>query len=130
MWEKRFTATMTKERLALTPPFLPEMEYTAINHRQRQSKRVVDSVAKKKTTTTILTARRRSSIVCLNAIVFGCSGGKDGNSRLAYLGMLGTCQQHIGKVSKCWKFWVNMRVGANTKITPTQNFASGITDKL
>ncbi len=39
--------------------------------------------------------------------------------------MLATCQQHIDDVSKFCQFWVNMRVGANTKINPTQEFCVG-----
>ncbi len=33
--------------------------------------------------------------------------------------------QHVGDVSKCCQFWVNMRVGANTKVTLTQEFCIG-----
>ncbi len=36
--------------------------------------------------------------------------------------MLATYWQHVGDVSKCRQFWVDMRVGADTKITPTQEF--------
>ncbi len=36
--------------------------------------------------------------------------------------MLATCRQHIGNVSKSHQFWVNMRVRADTKITPTHEF--------
>ena len=39
--------------------------------------------------------------------------------------MLATYQQHVGNVSKCCQFWVNMHVGADTKITPTQEFCIG-----
>ncbi len=39
--------------------------------------------------------------------------------------MSATCQQHVGNVSKCCQFWVNMHVGANTKITLTQDFCIG-----
>jgi hypothetical protein len=39
--------------------------------------------------------------------------------------MSGTCRQHVSNVSKCRQFWVNMRVGANTKITPTEEFCVG-----
>ncbi len=33
--------------------------------------------------------------------------------------------QHVGNASKCCQFWVDMRVGANTKITPTQEYCVG-----
>ncbi len=36
--------------------------------------------------------------------------------------MSATCQQHVGDVSKSRQIWVDMRVGANTKSTPTQEF--------
>jgi hypothetical protein len=39
--------------------------------------------------------------------------------------MPATFWQHIGNVSKCRQFWVDMRVGANTKITLTQEFYVG-----
>jgi hypothetical protein len=41
----------------------PNEEDTAINHRRRQSERVVDAVAKKMTSTTMPNARRRSPVV-------------------------------------------------------------------
>jgi hypothetical protein len=51
---------------------------------------------------------------------------------IAYAGLAGnvgnmsvTCRRHIGVMSKCCQFWVNMRIGANTKITPTQKFCIG-----
>jgi hypothetical protein len=39
------------------------------------------------------------------------------------LAMSTTCRQHVGDVSKSRQIWVNMRVGANTKSTPTQEFS-------
>jgi hypothetical protein len=39
--------------------------------------------------------------------------------------MLATCWQHVGDVSKSYQIWVNMRVGANTKSSPTQEFCVG-----
>jgi hypothetical protein len=39
--------------------------------------------------------------------------------------MLATCQQHVGNMSKSCQIWVDMRVGANTKSTPTQEFFVG-----
>jgi hypothetical protein len=39
--------------------------------------------------------------------------------------MLATCWQHISSVSKYHQFWVDMHVGADTKITPTQEFCIG-----
>jgi hypothetical protein len=39
--------------------------------------------------------------------------------------MLTTCWQYVGNVSKSCQFWINMRVGANTTITPTQEFCIG-----
>ncbi len=41
------------------------------------------------------------------------------------LGMLATCRQYVGNVSKCRQFLVDMRVGADTKMTPTQEFCVG-----
>ena len=58
-----FMAMMTKERQAPTPPLQTYEEDTAINHRRRQSERVVDAVAKKMTSTTMPNARRRSPVV-------------------------------------------------------------------
>jgi hypothetical protein len=39
--------------------------------------------------------------------------------------MLATCQQHVGNVLKSCQIWVDMRVGADTKSTPTQEFCVG-----
>ncbi len=39
--------------------------------------------------------------------------------------MLATCWQHVGEASKSCRIWVNMRVDANTKSTPTQEFCVG-----
>ncbi len=39
--------------------------------------------------------------------------------------MSATCQQHIGDLLKSRQIWVNMRVGADTKSTPTQEFCIG-----
>ncbi len=39
--------------------------------------------------------------------------------------MLATCWQHSGDVLKCPQFWVDKRVGANTKITLTEEFCVG-----
>ncbi len=39
--------------------------------------------------------------------------------------MLATCWQHVSDVSKSPQIWVDMRVGANTKSTPTQEFCIG-----
>jgi hypothetical protein len=39
--------------------------------------------------------------------------------------MLATCQRHISDVSKSRQIWVDMRVDANTKSTPTQEFCIG-----
>jgi hypothetical protein len=39
--------------------------------------------------------------------------------------MVVTCRRHVGDVSKCHQFWVDMRVGADTKVTPTQEFYVG-----
>jgi hypothetical protein len=39
--------------------------------------------------------------------------------------MLATCWRHIQDVSKSRQIWVNMRVDANTKSTPTQEFCIG-----
>jgi hypothetical protein len=36
--------------------------------------------------------------------------------------MSATCQQHVSDVSKCLQIWVDMRVGADTKNTLTQEF--------
>ncbi len=38
------------------------------------------------------------------------------------LAMLVSCQQHVGNMSKSCQIWVDMRVGADTKRTPTQEF--------
>jgi hypothetical protein len=39
--------------------------------------------------------------------------------------MSATCRQHIGNVSKSYQIWVDMRVGADTKSTLTQEFCIG-----
>jgi hypothetical protein len=39
--------------------------------------------------------------------------------------MSAKCWKHIGEVSKCRQIWVEMRVGADTKSTPTQEFCVG-----
>ncbi len=39
--------------------------------------------------------------------------------------MLATCRQHIGNVSKSCQIWVNTRLFADTKSTPTQEFCVG-----
>jgi hypothetical protein len=39
--------------------------------------------------------------------------------------MLATCRQNVGDVSKSRQIWVDMRVCANTKSTPTQEFCVG-----
>jgi hypothetical protein len=44
--------------------------------------------------------------------------------------MLATCQQHVGNIPKCCKYWVDMRVGADTKITLTQEFCVGDHQKI
>ena len=39
--------------------------------------------------------------------------------------MAATCWRHVGNVLKSRQIWVNMRVGVNTKSTPTQEFCAG-----
>jgi hypothetical protein len=39
--------------------------------------------------------------------------------------MLATCRQHVGNVSKSCKIWVDTRLFADTKSTPTQEFCVG-----
>jgi hypothetical protein len=39
--------------------------------------------------------------------------------------MLATCRQHVGNVSKCCQFWVNMHVVQTQKINLTQQFCVG-----
>ncbi len=39
--------------------------------------------------------------------------------------MAATCWRHVGNVLKSCQIWVNMRVGVNTKSTPTQEFCIG-----
>jgi hypothetical protein len=39
--------------------------------------------------------------------------------------MLATCRRHVGNVSESHQIWVNIRVGADTKSTLTQEFCVG-----
>ena len=42
--------------------------------------------------------------------------------------MLATCRQHVTNLSKCHQIWLKMRVRANTKMAPAQDFCVRIAD--